>query len=216
MASIDNWNVASKVARGSTNMERWIKDPSQFVGQMYDNVDLWELPPQVFGDRLTIAYNTFWQSTYAAPALAGNLPAYVAETGVLNGKLPVPNVTFVASKASTTKDTKPMYKTNWKWFTALMVCSFILLVASYTGLILKYITIAPDIIGYASSLTILNPYIPTPTGGTTLHGLERAALLRDLPVRIGDVSSDEPVGVIALGKADTGQVARLNRQRSYL
>lgn len=220
MTTLDNYNIASRVARGSTNMERWMRDPSRFIGLMYNNVNLYELSPQLFGDRLTIAYNTYWQSTYGTSSLAGNLPDSVAETGVLRVATPdapsISNISFVVSEASTVTKTKPVYKTNWKWFTALMVCSCILLVAAYTGLVLKYITIAPDIIGYASSLTILNPYVPTPTGGTTLHGLQRAALLRDLPVRIGDVSPNEPVGVIALAKADTEQVARLDRQRSYI
>lgn len=220
MTSLDNYNMASRVARGSTNMERWMKDPSRFIGLLYSNVNLYELSPQLFGDRLTIGYNTYWQSTYGTASLAGNLPDSVAETGILRVATPdvpaIPDIEFVVSEASTVTKTKPTYKTNWKWFIALMVCSCILLVAAYTGLVLKYITIAPDIIGYASSLTILNPYVPTPTGGTTLHGLQRAALLRDLPVRIGDVSPNEPVGVIALAKADTEQVARLDRQRSYI
>ncbi|XP_014557657.1 hypothetical protein COCVIDRAFT_96702 [Bipolaris victoriae FI3] len=216
MTSLDNYNMASRVARGSTNMERWMRDPSQFIGVLYNNVNLYELSPQLFGDRMTIGYNTYWQSTYGTPSLAGNLPDSVVETGVLRGATPASDAEFVVSEASTVTKTKPMYKTNWKWFTALMVCSCILLVAAYTGLVLKYITIAPDIIGYASSLTILNPYVPTPTGGTTLHGLQRATLLRDLPVRIGDVSPNEPVGVIALVRADTEQVASLDRQRSYI
>ncbi|EUC45065.1 hypothetical protein COCMIDRAFT_96576 [Bipolaris oryzae ATCC 44560] len=220
MTSLDNHNTAARVARGSTNMERWMRDPSRFIGLLYNNVNLYELSPQLFGDRLTIGYNTYWQSTYGTASLAGNLPDSVAETGLLRVATPditaTPDVEFVASEASTVTKTKPMYKINWKWFTALMVCSCILLAAAYTGLVLKYITIAPDIIGYASSLTILNPYVPTPTGGTTLHGLQRAALLRDLPVRIGDVSPNEPAGVIALAKADTEQVARLDRQRSYI
>jgi hypothetical protein len=82
------------------------------------------------------------------------------------------------------------------------MCSMILLAAAYVGLVLKYITLAPDIIGYTSSLTLLNPYVSISTGGTTLHGLERAVLLHVLRVRIGDVGPNEPVGAIAFAKAD--------------
>ncbi|USP81570.1 hypothetical protein yc1106_08844 [Curvularia clavata] len=216
MPIMDVYKVSMPQARGSTTLERWIKDPSNFIGQWAGNVGLWTLSPAEFGDRFTILYNTFWQSTYAMPALAGNVPASTLETGWMNDTTTTFNTSFVPTEAFLTTDTKSAYKTNWKWFTALLVCSVILLIASYTALVLKYITIAPDIIGYASSLTILNPYVPTPTGGTTLNGLERAALLRDMPVRIGDVTPNEPVGVIALAKADTGQVARLDRQRSYI
>lgn len=65
-------------------------------------------------------------------------------------------------------------------------------------------------------MTLLNPYVPTPTGGTTLSGLERTALLRDFPVRIGDVCPNEAVGAIAFARADVASVGRLDRNREYI
>jgi hypothetical protein len=82
--------------------------------------------------------------------------------------------------------------------------------AAYARLVLKYLSLTPDI-----SLIILNPYVPTPTGGTTLHKLERTALLQDLLVKIGDVCPNEPVGAIALAAID-GCVVGLNRQGWYI
>ncbi|KAJ4371591.1 hypothetical protein N0V83_004810 [Neocucurbitaria cava] len=216
MPTLDNYNVGSASARGSTNMEKWMMDPTNFIGARYDNVDLYELSPEVFAERLTILYNTFFQSTYGTLALGGHLPSNLTQTGLMVGTSYGSNITFNGTEANIVQETKPIYKTNWKWFTALLVCSLVLLAAAYAGLILKYITLAPDIIGYASSLTLLNPYVPTPTGGTTLHGLERAAILHDLPVRIGDVCANEPVGAIAFAKADNGRVARLDRRRYYI
>jgi hypothetical protein len=186
---------------------------------LFENVQLYELSPQVFSERLTILYNTFWQSTYGTTALGGNIPASVMETGAMNFTMAQNadrNIMFVATEANVSQNTMPVYKTDWRWFAALLACSIVLLAAAYTGLILKYITIAPDIIGYASSLTLLNPYAPTPTGGTTLTGLERTALLRDYPVRIGDVCPNEAVGAIAFAKADMGSVAKLDRKRWYI
>jgi hypothetical protein len=216
MPRLDNYNVGSAGARGSTNMEKWMMNPSDFIGVRYDNVDLWRLSPELFGERLTILYNTFWQSTYGTRALGGSLPDNLTETGKLIGPSYGSNITFNAVEANIIRQTLPVYKLNWKWFTALLVCSIILVAAAYVGLVLKYITLAPDIIGYASSLTLLNPYVSTPTGGTTLHGLERAALLHDLPVRIGDVRPNESVGAIAFAKADMGRVTGLDRKRSYI
>jgi hypothetical protein len=215
MPRVDNMNVGSPSARGSTNAEKWMADPTDFIGARYDNVKLYKLDPKVFGDRLTILWNTFYQSTFATTAIGGALPKNLTQTGLLTAGFGA-NVTFNGTEANVLKQTAPVYKTNWKWFVALLFSSLVLLAAAYAGLILKYITLAPDIIGYASSLTMLNPYVPTPTGGTTLHGLERAALLHDLPVRIGDVCANEPVGAIAFAKADDGRVARLNRQRWYI
>jgi hypothetical protein len=176
---------------------------------------LYKVDPEVFAQRLTIIWNTFHQSTFATTALGGALPKNLTQTGVLPSGF-ADNVLFNATQAAIVKQTLPVYRTNWKWFVSLLFSSLVLLAAAYAGLVLKYITLAPDIIGYASSLTMLNPYVPTPTGGTTLHGLERAALLHDLPVRIGDVCANEPVGAIAFAKADDGRVTRLTRQRWYI
>ncbi|KNG44829.1 hypothetical protein DDE82_001469 [Stemphylium lycopersici] len=216
LATADNYNVGSAIARGSTNMEKWIYDPTDFIGVLYANVDLWELSPEVFGDRFTILINSFWQSTYGTIALAGNLPASVMQTGWMNSTTATGELTFLPSKCDITRNTSPVYRINWQWFSALLISSLILLIAAYAGLLLKYITMAPDIIGYASSLTLLNPYVQTPTGGTTLNGLERAALLRDIPVRIGDVCPEEAVGAIAFVRADTREVMKLDRKRWYI
>jgi hypothetical protein len=212
---VDNLGVGSPSARGSSNAEKWMADPTDFIGLRYDNVELYKVDPDVFSQRLTIIWNTFYQSTFATTALGGALPKNLTQTGLLTSDFGS-NVTFNGTQANILQQTLPVYKTNWRWFVALLFSSLVLLAAAYAGLILKYITLAPDIIGYASSLTMLNPYVPTPTGGTTLHGLERAAMLHDMPVRIGDVCANEPVGAIAFAKADDGRVARLTRRRMYI
>jgi hypothetical protein len=214
MSVVDNIDVAHPFTRGSTNAEKWIADPTNFIGARYNNVELYKLDPKVFAQRLTILWNTFHQSTFATIALGGALPQNLTQTGLLTSE-PAPSITFNGTQAEILQQTRPVYKTNWKWFAILLSSSLVLLVAAYAGLILKYMTLAPDIIGYASSLVMLNPYVPIPTGSTTLDGLERAALLRDLPVRIGDVRADEPTGAIAFAKVGDGRVARLNRRRLY-
>lgn len=211
LPTVDNYGVGDAGVRGSTNMEKWMMDPTNFIGATYDNVNLYQLPPALLAARLTIIWNTFFQSTYATTALGGSLPSNLTSLTVDS-----PALTFNETTASISNPSPPVYKINWKWFVALLVASIILQIAAYTGLVLKYVTLAPDIIGYASSLTLLNPYVPTPTGGTTLHGLERTALLHDLPVRIGDVCANEPVGAIAFAKADQGMVGRLDRRRWYI
>lgn len=211
LPKVDNTGVADASVRSSTNAEKWMADPWKFIGASYNNVDLYKLAPDLLAERLTIIWNTFWQSTYATTTLGGNLPKNLTELSVDS-----PFLSFNETQANIVDESKEVYKTNWKWFTALLVSSVILQIAACTGVVLKYITLAPDIVGYASSLTLCNPYIPVPTGGTTLHGLERAALLRHLPIKIGDVAPDEPVGMIAVAKEDDGRVARLDRKRLYI
>lgn len=213
LPNVDNSGTAAAGARQATNAENWMANPWDFMALRYGNVDLYELPPALLGERLTIIWNTFWHSTYATSALGGNLPKNLT---ALSDQQSQPNLQFLETKAQTVDKTTIVYKTNWQWFTALIISAAILQIAAYTGLVLKYMTLAPDIIGYASSLTLLNPYIPVPTGGTTLHGLERAALLHDLPIKIGDVCANEPVGAIAVAKGDDSRVGRLDRKRWYI
>ncbi|KAH6633213.1 hypothetical protein C7974DRAFT_167704 [Boeremia exigua] len=212
ITSVDTIGVSSATSRGATVMEKWIFDPSNFIGtHMYDNVKLYEIPADVFAERLTILWNSFFQSTYAARALAGNLDKAVSTN--ITGE-DVSPIQFNTTE-SITGQRRDVYRVRWKWLGVLLSCSLVLLVAAYAGLILKYLSTAPDIIGYASSLTMMNPYVPTPTGGTTLHGLERAALLHDLQVRLGDVCPNEPVGAIALA-ANDGRVIGLDRRKYYI
>ncbi|PZD44371.1 hypothetical protein A1F97_02168 [Pyrenophora tritici-repentis] len=212
----DTYSAGDSFMRGSTIMEKYINDPSNVIGVGPMHVELGKLPPDVFAERLTVMYNTFWQSTYGTRTLGGNLSISVLQTGRLDAVESGSNVSFIRSEANFLDSNHMFQKVRWRWFTALIVCSVILLAAGYIGLVLKYITIAPDIIGYASSLTIMNPYLLTPTGGTTLNGLQRSALLRDLPVRIGDVCPNDPVGAIAFAKNDVGIVAELDRKRRYI
>jgi hypothetical protein len=216
MTSVDTIGVTSPT-RGATVMEKWVFDPSNFIGVgMYDMVDLYKLPVNVFAERLTVLWNSFFQSTYAARALAGNLDKATSMniTGNAESDAPTASIAFNGTE-SLVSQRRNVYRVNWKWFGVLLSCSLVLLSAAYAGMLLKYFSIAPDIIGYASSLTMLSPYVPTPTGGTTLHGLERTALLHDMPIRLGDVCPNEPVGAIALA-ANDGRVAGLDRQRWYI
>jgi hypothetical protein len=216
ITSVDTIGVSSAMARGATVMEKWMYDPTDFIGRnMYQNVNLYEVPVDIFAERLTILWNSFFQSTYAARALAGNLDKTKSDNHTLSsGSVGSTWISFNATEALVSQR-HDVYRVNWKWFGILLSCSLVLLTAAYAGLVLKYLSIAPDIVGYASSLTMLSPYIPTPTGGTTLHGLERTALLHDLPVRLGDVCPNEPVGAIALA-ANDGRVVGLDRRRWYI
>jgi hypothetical protein len=95
------------------------------------------------------------------------------------------------------------------WFGVLLSCSVVLLAVAFAILVLKYLSLTPDI-----SLTILDLYVPTPMGGMTLHKLERTTLLQDLLVKIGHVCPNDLVGAIALA-ANKRRVPWLNRRGLY-
>lgn len=211
LPTIDNLGVGSVAFRGSSNAEKWMADPTNFVGYLGVYTQIYKLTPEILSERLTILWNTFFQSTYAMNTLGGNL-AQTFDNITQSADLQLFNVT--ESVISTPMPN--IWHTNWSWFTALLISSIILQIASFMALFFKYYTCVPDIIGYASSMTLLNPYVPTPTGGTTLHGLERAHMLQDMKIMIGDVCANEPVGAVAFAKADEGRVARLTRKRFYV
>jgi hypothetical protein len=216
LPTTDNNNVGSAGARGSTNMEKWMFNPKDFIGVSYENVDLWRLDPEVLGQRLEILVNTFWQSTYATTALSGKLPSNLTSLQYAEGLQLYPSLVFDSSDAQLSEETEDRYQCEWVWITSLLICSIILQIAALTGLVLRYLTLAPDILGYVSSHTFLNPYLPVPTGGTTLNGLERTALLKGTRVRIGDVCANSPIGAIAIGSADSGNLGKLSRLRWYI
>ncbi|KAH7135982.1 hypothetical protein B0J11DRAFT_176211 [Dendryphion nanum] len=211
LPGVDQFAVVDAGSRLSSNAEKWMVNPWKFIDATPGNVDLQNLSLPILGERLGIVWNTFWQSTYATNALAGNLPQNLTELAILDRTM-----SFNATSVNVTSEPFTTYKTNWIWFSTLLICSIILQIAAYAGLVLKYLTLAPDIIGYASSLTLMNPYVPTPTGGTTLNGLERASLLHDMQIKIGDVCPNEPVGAIAVAQAGDGRIGRLDRNREYI
>ncbi|KAH8886965.1 hypothetical protein GQ53DRAFT_726877 [Thozetella sp. PMI_491] len=199
----------------STAEERWIYDPYTFTSPQRDNathVDLWKLSPETLAERLEILYNTLLQVSYANRALSGRLPL---DLSTLSGSTGLQlkfdgtpaNITVVISDGQ--------YRCNWGWFVALLVSAVLLQLAACAGLVLKCMTLAPDIVGYVSSLTLFNPYIPIPTGSTALNGLDRAAALGSLRVTIGDVRGEELIGTIALVGGGLAEVSRLDRKKSY-
>ena len=91
----------------------------------------------------------------------------------------------------------PHYALSIPWLTVDFLSCKILLCAAILSFWLRKRTLAPDIFGYVSSLTRDNPNLQLPETGTTLSGLERARLLKNVKVRIGDTGR-EGVGKVGL------------------
>lgn len=94
------------------------------------------------------------------------------------------------------------YKVNWIFFAVFASACVLLFSAAVAGIALKTLAPTPDILGYVSSLTRDNPYVDVPKGGSTVDGIERSLLLKDLQLRLGDVEPEnDRVGHIALGSS---------------
>ena len=109
----------------------------------------------------------------------------------------------VNSTGATFTLTDEVYVCDKYWASTLISISSILVCCTVIGALLEYRTDSPKIFGYVSSLTRDNPYFDQPIGGSTLDGLKRSKILRDVKVRIQDVAGDEEeVGHIAFITAE--------------
>lgn len=86
---------------------------------------------------------------------------------------------------------------------------------------MKYRCRTPDTFGFIASMTYDNPHVALPAGGSALGGMERAQLLEDMRVRIGDVHWDQAVDHVALAgflskEAEEREFGGLKEDRLYL
>ena len=196
-----------------------------------DYVDLSDISPSDLSARLSLVFNTYFQLSLAPLAHAGGLPTnlslYGPDTIPLPGdasnslspeeldaiiQVPMVSRAVVADRAHMHQ----IYVCNYGWLAALIVASSILLLVGVTGLILRHRTFAPDMMGYVASMTYENPYMGLPKGGSVLDAMERARILRDVRVRIGDVRGEDGVGHVAFVGEGTKLVRGLEKGREYI
>ncbi|KAI9794778.1 MAG: hypothetical protein M1816_002906 [Peltula sp. TS41687] len=224
------FNQGSSQSRGSSPVERWMNDSSRVYGTNFNNdyENLWQLKPDAFAKRLGVVLNTFWQSTYAAKYLGGNLPTDLASYNNLTteGNALIGAVAddgwreqlFGLTSARAARPNGDKYHCNWTWVFIFLLTSAVLQLAALGGLVLKYLTLAPDILGYVSSYTRDNPHAAVFPGGSHLDGPERARKLKNVVVRLADVRGDADVGHIAFAVKDVdpnGSQRRVTKGRLY-
>ncbi len=95
-----------------------------------------------------------------------------------------------------------VYGLSWPWVWTMVVSSAALVVLGMVSVALESRLLAPDTLGYVSSVARNSRYIrlPRTAAGGFLSGSERARRLGDVEVMMQDVHADNPaVGKIALG-----------------
>lgn len=110
------------------------------------------------------------------------------------------------------------YRVYWQWVPLDLVANLILLAAAFASLWLRLNTIAPDVLGYVSSLTRDNPRFMSLTEGSTMDGISRSRMLRDVKVKIGGVYTPAYEGSIeriSLVPADV-RVTSLRKDNVYI
>ncbi|KAK2808768.1 hypothetical protein FQN50_004440 [Emmonsiellopsis sp. PD_5] len=226
--SFDNWTTLKNIitqfpfAAGvydnvqSSPTDSYIYDDPSLFGLSYSR-NWSSVSDQAVSTRFTTLFNTYWQASLAPFALGStsrfehaNLTSE-EEEGAL-GTTPAFNGTATTAFWNVT-----VYRASWAWVTVFIIATVLLQFAAVAGLLLTWLTAAPDILGYVSSLTRENSYVAVPDGGSSLSGLEWARLLQDLQVQIVDVHAEKEMGYVALasGGDDGYGGQRLNRRRKY-
>jgi hypothetical protein len=207
----------------------------------YTNLAL--VTPEVFSQRLSLVLNTYYQLTTQPTGYFGglsrNLSLYGPDTlpvtdinmylpsnfsatentfndwyGTFEMVVQSSESPFIgATSTAYTTITVEIYLCNVPWLVLLMTSSLIIFSIGAMGLALKHKTLAPELFGFVTSMTYENPWVNIPRGGTMLDATERARLLKDVEVYIGDVRGNDEVGHIAL--AAGVPLRKLERGRMY-
>ena len=199
----------------STPTEYFLADPTMRSLSTSRNswgVSLKGLSAALFSERFSLLLNTYWQCSLVPWYQTGDFPS---NTSSLNDDLDGDGVQPFNTTMTTVTTYADIYVCNKVWAAILFIASIALVLCGVCGTIAKYMARGPDILGYVSSLTRDNPYIDLPLGGCTLDGLERARLLKNLKVKLQDVTGEDEIGHIALSSAETLPTTNLVPGRLY-
>lgn len=82
----------------------------------------------------------------------------------------------------------PVYICSWPWLTVYCVGIGVMFTAALISIYCSFNTTIPDILSYCSTLTRDSRFFHSSKGGSTLDGLVRAKIMRDVEVRLGEVA----------------------------
>jgi len=174
--------------------------------------------PEVFTQDLAYLVNTFYSTGFTHDFTVGaiNSTSQVPLLNVTSGK--IQDYPLMASTLGIHDYQSPTYPTvygiNWTFLALYIACAAMLLLIGIIGVLFESWTIAPDILGFASSVARHSKYVKLPKVDGTMSGGERARIMGDSRVMMQDVRPDDPVGKIVLGSVTEG-AHRLTRERSY-
>jgi hypothetical protein len=143
------------------------------------------------------------------PTMAGLDPETFAQGGYPGGFLNMSKAARDLYKIPDTTDGKAtrvysppdlVFKIDWRWVAVLLTSVIVLLLVGIASVILEGMLVAPDVLGYVSTLARNSRYLHLPKRGVdALSGPERARVVGGVKVMIQDVKPDKEVGKIALG-----------------
>ncbi|KAK6815455.1 hypothetical protein RU639_008909 [Aspergillus parasiticus] len=153
------------------------------------------------GSTFTIPVDTFLLRLTQVVNTYGLLLSASSGGGVYNG-----TGTFTDSTPP------PIYEISWPWLAISIVATVTIIVGAFVPALLGFFTRNPDILGYVSSMTRDAPNLEVPPGGGTLGGMDRTLLLKDMSIRLGEITDDSvSVSRIGIGTLDQASPSKMGR-----
>jgi hypothetical protein len=214
----------------SSPVEAFLRNSRKLLMNTYSApyVNLSEVPPATFAQRLSLVLNAWYQLSlvgYAGVFYGDNptnLAAYGYDFGQLaatNGSVPQTVVNescdlmCTRSTQASVTHTVEAFAYSCPWLALLFACSVVMLAMGLAGSVLSVRTSVPDLLGYAASMTYNNRYLPLPNdSGGVLDAMHRARLMYDLPVSVRDVKSFGEVGRIGFTSLANGRPLEKGRR----
>ncbi|KAK6499994.1 hypothetical protein TWF481_010351 [Arthrobotrys musiformis] len=201
--------------RGSTSgaSQIYVHDPNKYTSMLRDWVDLVDVGIKNFEIRMAQLLNTY--------SLIIQGPAVFVSNADLDGsgRELYDLAKDIASRSSIGESTisREEFMCNQVWAAVALFAAVLLFVIGITGAIITFYTLAPNALTSFSALVSESRYFDVIHEGTTLGGDERAVILKNRVVRLGDVEGSSEIGYIALGSIDTEKVGvtELKSDRTY-
>jgi hypothetical protein len=124
----------------------------------------------------------------------------ISQQGIIDQANYPPNLTAAAQVTASAI----MYSVSIPWLVVFLFSTLVMFGAAVLGNIISWITTAPDVLGYASSLVRDSRYIDLPLESGVLDSIELSRLLKNQKVRFGAVEKSaiggDHLAVIVMGE----------------
>jgi hypothetical protein len=181
-----------------------------------------------FGDRLgqivnTFLYGSLWNSTawitgapfdgFVAERIGGNNASFIPATSADLTAM-IRNRTAAFTVPAILEIDSTIYHCDFSWLAVFLVSTLVMFLSAILGVVFSRRTNIPDYLGYVSSLARESPYIRMPDVGVIMDGMDKARMVKEVKVRLGDVSdpqSGSSVGRLAFARMEETTVVKRGR-----
>ncbi|KAH8660022.1 hypothetical protein BX600DRAFT_438248 [Xylariales sp. PMI_506] len=197
----------------TTATERYAEQAVPMIGTAYTpDPSLFAAPAEPVAFYIQTVFNTWVSLGYCPECLPldEDFSVYTALSSEVQDLFEP-----VTAKHSYTKDV--VYVIDFRWWGVFLVCTILLLLLGIGSVLVESLLVAPDVLGYVSTVARNSRYInlPKTTLNGAMSGSERARTLGHTKVMMQDVKANAEVGKIALGmkheKAERLKPGRLYR-----